>query len=89
MGRLLRLRAVAVRLDVVPSTVLRWGKAGRLDLVRLGREWRITEESLIRLILANDYRPRGLKSLLGPRPAPQEIVAAIRRSLADGDSTDE
>lgn len=66
---MLKPEQVAKRLQVQERTVLAWLRSGRIHGVKLGRLWRVPEESI--------------KALLGDaEPFSVEDIAAIRDGLA-------
>lgn len=55
-GKLLTPEEVAERLAVKPRTVRDWLKAGKLQGMKAGRLWRISEESLREFLEAGEAK---------------------------------
>jgi len=56
MERLLTPEEVAERLSVTPRTVRDWLKAGKLQGMKAGRLWRISEKALCEFLEAGEAR---------------------------------
>lgn len=73
LGAMLKPEQVARRLQVRERTVLAWLRSGRIHGVKLGRLWRVPEESLKALL--GDSEPLSIEDLT----AIKDGLAAIRR----------
>ncbi len=73
IGTMLKPEQVAARLQVQERTVLAWLRSGRIHGVKIGRIWRVPEDSIRALI--GDAEPLSIEDLAAIR----EGLDAIRR----------
>lgn len=68
MERLLTPEEVAERLSVTPRTVRDWLKAGKLQGMKAGRLWRISEKALCEFLEGGETRAAKEQVLLSTNP---------------------
>lgn len=76
---LMGVEEVARRLGLVPATVWRWCREGRLPCIKMGKSWRIRPEALEDFIRRSE-RPATLEGELGPFLRVPDNVLAVAQS---------
>jgi excisionase family DNA binding protein len=79
---------VAARFRVTPRTVRRWAAEGKLEAIRVGRQWRIPADAMERLNLTGDTDRDGgwlvvCRRARAATPSGQDSVGLLR-ALREG-----